>query len=48
MNKQFEIMEIDDVFTSISLEVPYEFMVTAFYVNSKNNDCEWNFFINLN
>ena len=48
MNNKFEIMEIDDVFTSRSLEVPYEFMVTAFYVNSKNEIVEWSFFINLN
>jgi hypothetical protein len=45
---KFEKMDIDDMFTSINLEVPFELMVTAFYVNAKNHDKEWTFFINLN
>jgi hypothetical protein len=45
---KFETMDIDDVFTSFNPELPFELMVTAFYVNQKNQDKEWTFFINLN
>ncbi len=48
MKEVFEKIEIDDIFTSLSLEIPHELMVTIFYVNSKNRDKEWNFIINLN
>lgn len=45
---KFETMDIDDIFMAVNPEIPFELMVTAFYVNRKNRDKEWTFFINLN
>ena len=45
---KFETMEIDDMFMSVSPELPFEQMVTAFYVNKNNQYKEWTFYLNLN
>lgn len=45
---KFETMMIDDNLTAVNPEVPFELGVTMFYVNKRNQDKEWTFFINLN